>query len=171
MARTPRERSRLGNTIQQQPDNQEAIPATGGLPAALIEDFIEQLVAGTAPLTDQQKSHLASFLTKTDGHLASRADVDLSLEDFEFQAWLARWPAGGIKIKTRTSSRSSLSAAIATILVVFCGCGCAGVMATADMTSWETISGMLFPAAVFFSLRYLHSRRPGRRRGRLHRRR
>ena|ERR1035438_5841951 len=157
MAKAPRERSRLGNTIQHQPDNQETIPAAGvGLPAAILEDFIEQLAAWPATLTTKQRSQLASFLTKTDGDLASRAGMDPSLEDFEFQAWLTRWPAGGIKIKTRASSRSSLSAAISTIVVVLGGCGCAGVMAAADMTGWETISGMLFPAAVFFGVRYLH---------------
>ena len=43
MARAPRERSRLGNTIQHQPASQETIPAADvGLPAAIIEGIRER---------------------------------------------------------------------------------------------------------------------------------
>jgi hypothetical protein len=85
-----------------------------------------------------------------------RADVDLPLEDFEFEAQL---PLARFKVKTRTSPRSPLGAAVATVSVVVGGCAAAGTVSAIGAPIWMAVSSLALPFVFYLCLRYLPRRR------------
>ena len=91
-------------------------------------------------------------LTEIEGDPTAHAYVDLPQEDedFKFKAWTR---ASGVSIKTRTRPWSLLSMAIATFLLTASGCACTATLARIGAPAWATISGLLVPAAILFSLR------------------
>jgi hypothetical protein len=97
------------------------------------------------------KTNKITDLTKIEGDPTAHAYVDLPQEDedFKFKAWTR---ASGVSIKTRTRPWSLLSMAIATFLLTASGCACTATLARVGAPTWATISGLLVPAAILFSL-------------------
>ncbi len=68
MARTTRERSRLGNTVRWHPDDHEAIEAArAGLKGAKLLQQIREAVSTWPPLSAEDKAELAALLLTPDG--------------------------------------------------------------------------------------------------------
>lgn len=85
-----------------------------------------------------------------------RADVDLPLEDFEFEAQL---PLARFRAKTRTVQRSQLGAAMATVSLVVAGCATAGTVAAIGAPIWLAVGSLLLPFVFYVFLWHIPRRR------------
>jgi hypothetical protein len=85
----------------------------------------------------------------------ARADVDLPLEDFEFEAQV---PLVRFKVKTRTSKGSPLATAMAAVALVVGGCASAGTVSALGAPTWAALVSLLLPFAYYLCVGYVRHR-------------